>query len=285
MNAANSRAWPAPAKLNLFIHVTGRRPDGYHTLQTVYQFLDYADTLGFTLRADGLITRSKGPAGLPAAEDLAVRAARLLQQATAYREGVDIRVRKRIPAGAGLGGGSSDAATVLVALNRLWELNLPPEELAALGLQLGADVPVFVNGQAAWAEGVGEQLQPIAELPEPWYLVVQPPAAVSTREIYQAPELTRNSAPITISGFLAGEGRNDFLPVVSARHPEVAAALDWLGRFGAARLTGTGCSVFAAFAAEPTAYAVLAKLPKGWRGFVARGLNESPLLGRLRQPN
>ncbi len=271
--------WPAPAKLNLFLHVTGRRGDGYHLLQTVFQFLDRADLLYFVPRDDGQVMRTEGPAEVPPQQDLTVRAARLLQEAGGAGHGVAIRIDKRLPMGGGLGGGSSDAATTLVALNHLWKLNLPVERLAALGLQLGADVPVFVRGQAAWAEGVGERLTPI-RLAEPWYLVLIPPLPVSTAEVFSDPELTRNTPPIRISDFLSGQGHNDCLPVVMRRYPEVAAALRWLEQFAAARLTGTGSCVFAAFAEEQAARRVLSRVPKCWHGFVARGLNRSPLLDR-----
>ncbi|HSC48394.1 MAG TPA: 4-(cytidine 5'-diphospho)-2-C-methyl-D-erythritol kinase, partial [Gammaproteobacteria bacterium] len=196
------------------------------------------------------------------------------------RLGVDIRLRKRLPMGGGLGGGSSDAATTLVALNELWKTGLGSEALQELALGLGADVPVFVGGRAAWGEGVGEKLTPL-ELPEPWYLVIQPPCQVATREIFQAPELTRNSAAITISGFRSGQGRNDFEPVVRRRHPEVAEALDWLGRSAQARLTGSGACVFAQFGEEAAARSVFETLPHGWRGFIAKGCNRSALLERL----
>ena len=280
MNSSVSAAWPAPAKLNLFLHITGRRADGYHLLQTVFQFLDHGDSLDFRLRDDGRILRPEGPAEVPEGEDLAVRAATLLKTRTGVRPGVDIRLRKTLPLQAGLGGGSSDAATTLVALNRLWGTGLTGVDLAALGLELGADVPVFLGGRAAWAEGIGEKLEPL-ELPEPWYLVVEPPCRVTTREIFQAPELTRNSAPITIAGFRAGQGRNDFEPVVRTRYPEVSQALDWLGAHAEARLTGSGSCVFAAFADEAEARRCEAVLPQGWRGFVAKGCNHSPLHVRL----
>lgn len=275
--ASPDEAWPAPAKLNLLLRVVGRRPDGYHRLQTVFQFIDRCDRLRFEVRADGRVRRTGGPDGVPEDEDLTVRAARLLQAAGGTRRGADIHLEKRLPAGGGLGGGSSDAATTLVALNRLWGLALPVERLAQLGLRLGADVPVFVRGRAAWAEGVGEELTPL-ELPCPWYLVVVPRVHVSTREVFAAPELTRNSPPITITDFLSGVRTNDCEPVVRARYPAVAQALDWLGGHGEARLTGTGGCVFAAYADRPQAEAVHAALPEGWDGFVARGRNRSPLL-------
>lgn len=285
MTDANiSRDWPAPAKLNLFLHITGRRADGYHTLQTLFQFLDHGDLLDFSVRADGRIVRVAGPADIPPDQDLAVRAARLLQAAAGVSLGADIHLHKRLPAQAGLGGGSSDAATTLVALNLLWGAGLPVGQLAALGLKLGADVPVFVHGRAAWAEGVGEQLTPLNELPEPWFLVIKPAAEVSTHALFQAAELTRNSLPITIAGFRAGLGHNDFEPVVRSRYPAVAAALDWLaehGRGSRARLTGSGACVFAEFQQQADAQAVQADLPQGWQAFIARGCNRSPLWQRL----
>ena len=278
-----SEAWPAPAKLNLFLHVTGRRADGYHSLQTVFQLLDYCDELRIEPTADGTISRPEGPAGVDPEADLVVRAARLLQAASGAGLGAEIRVRKRIPVGGGLGGGSSDAATTLVALNQLWGLDWPGERLAALGLRLGADVPVFVHGRSAWAEGVGERLTPV-ELPLTWYLVVCPDCAVSTAEIFSDPELTRDSPETTISGFLSAGGRNDCEPVVRRRYPAVAAALDWVAaRSGGhpAKLTGTGSCVFTEFAAATEARAALAELPSRWTGFVARGAAESPLLARV----
>jgi len=275
--------WPAPAKLNLFLHITGRRADGFHLLQTVFQFLDYGDELFFALRDDGLVQRVSELPGVTAETDLVVRAARLLQAETGCRQGVDIRLEKRLPMGGGLGGGSSDAATTLVALNALWRLGLPVERLAGLGLALGADVPVFVHGQAAWAEGVGERLQPV-ELPEPWYLVLVPPVSVATAAVFGAPELTRDCPAITIRDFLAGMACvNVCEPVVRQRFPAVAEALDWLAGHAPSRMTGTGCCVFAAFATESGARRVLAQLPAGWQGFVAQGRNRSPLLDRLQR--
>lgn len=273
-------AWPAPGKLNLFLHITGCRADGYHLLQTVFQFLDRGDSLDFELRDDGRILRHEGPADIPEESDLVIKAARLLQQRSGTHLGASIKLRKSLPVEAGLGGGSSDAATTLLALDCLWRTGLGQAGLTALGLTLGADVPVFIGGQAAWAEGVGEILTPL-ELPEPWYLVVQPACRVATREIFQAPELTRNSAPITIARFRSGESRNDFEPVVRSRYPQVSEALDWLGEHAEARLTGSGACVFAAFADEAAARRVHAQLPKGWQGFVAKGCNRSPLLERL----
>ena len=220
--------WPAPGKLNLFLHIVGRRSDGYHLLQTAFQFIDLCDELSFWHRADGVIERVGEVAGVPAGADLALRAARVLAAQHGVRAGVGIELRKRLPVQGGVGGGSSDAATVLVALNRLWRLDLSVEALAALGLGLGADVPVFVRGQAAWAEGVGEQLTP-ADFPAPIYVLVQPDVTVPTAELFQATELTRDSPVITITGFPTTGGRNDFEPVVRRRYPAVAEALDWLG--------------------------------------------------------
>ena len=275
-----SAGWPAPAKLNRFLHIVGRRADGYHLLQTVFQFIDRADTLAFALRDDGRIERETDLPGVPAEADLVVRAARRLQAETGTRSGVSIRIDKQLPMGGGLGGGSSDAATVLVALNHLWGCGLDDDALAALGLTLGADVPVFVRGRAAWAEGIGERLTPV-EPDEPWFLVLVPAVHVATAAIFKAPELTRDSPLITMRAFLGGAGHNDCEAVVHARHPEVAAATAWLSQHTTARLTGTGACVFGAFADEAAARAVMAGRPAGLEAFVARGRNRSPLLDRL----
>lgn len=269
--------WPAPAKLNLFLHVTGRRADGMHELQTVFQFLDHCDYLDFALREDGRVQRCSRLSGVAEADDLVVRAAQLLQKSSACRLGVDITVEKNLPLGGGLGGGSSDAATTLVALNALWQLGLDEDELASLGLQLGADVPVFVRGRAAWAEGVGERLQAL-ELPEPWFLVMTPAVSVSTAEVFQAPQLTRDCPPITIRDFLAGIGSNVCEPVARELYPAIARAADWLGRFATPRMTGTGSSLFVAFSSEREARDIAARVPQEWPFFVARGVNRSPLL-------
>jgi 4-diphosphocytidyl-2-C-methyl-D-erythritol kinase len=283
--AGGETQWPAPAKLNLFLHVTGRRPDGYHELQTLFQLIDLSDTVSLSVTDDGRIERPAGPAGVDPDSDLTVRAAKALQAATGCRAGASIRIAKRIPMGGGLGGGSSDAATVLLALNHLWGCGLPVDELARLGLPLGADVPVFVRGSSAWAEGVGEQLVPV-ELPERWYVVIHPGVAVPTRDVFQSPELTRNTPVITIRDFFGPEGssgsRNDCEPVVRARYPEVADALSWLGKFAPARLTGTGSCIFAAFGSAIDAERVAARAPDRWRAFVARGLNVSPVHALLR---
>ncbi len=268
--------WPAPAKLNLFLHICGRRADGYHLLQTVFQLLDYGDTLRVSPRADGKIRRVAELPEVPEDEDLCLRAARLLQQETGCRLGADIHIDKRLPIGGGLGGGSSDAATALVALNALWRTGLDVDALSRLGLRLGADVPVFVRGLSAWGEGVGERLSPV-RLGSRWYLVVAPGVSVSTGRVFAAPELTRNTPRITMSAFRAGRVRNDCEPVVRGLYPEVARALDWLAQFGEARLTGTGGCVFAAFATEPEARAVCEQVPPPWQAFVARGVDVSPL--------
>jgi 4-diphosphocytidyl-2-C-methyl-D-erythritol kinase len=268
--------WPAPAKLNLFLQITGRRADGYHELQSVFQLIDRCDTIAIGVREDGRIERPTGPAQVEPDADLVVRAARALQGATGTRLGASLRVLKRIPLGGGLGGGSSDAATTLLALNELWDCRLSIDDLARLGLPLGADVPVFVHGSSAWAEGVGERLRPL-ELPDRWYVVIHPRVAVSTRDVFQSPELTRNSPVITIRAFFESGGRNDCEPVVRAHCPEVADALDWLARFAPARLTGTGSCIFAEFASAIEAERLAARVPDRWTSFVARGLNISPV--------
>ncbi len=267
--------WPAPAKLNLMLRITGRRADGYHELQTVFQFLDLCDELSFRIRQDHSISCT-GISGLDDKNNLIIRAARLLQATTNTRLGSDIHINKKLPMGGGLGGGSSDAATTLLALNRLWGTNLELTQLAELGLKLGADVPVFVYGQSAWAEGIGEKITPIS-LPEPWYLVLTPPVHVSTGGIFCDSRLTRDADRIKIRDFLAGQHDNDCLPIVKNRYPEVGDALDWLGNYAEARLTGTGSCIFAAFQSQQEAVALLNKTPAGLTGFVAKGLNRSPV--------
>jgi len=274
--------WPAPAKLNLFLHIVGRREDGYHLLQTAFQLLDWGDEVRLRVRDDGEICRIDPLPGVPDDVDLGVRAAHALKRATGCRLGADIAIEKRVPIGGGLGGGSSDAATVLVALNVLWRTELDADALAEIAVGLGADVPVFVRGTSAWAEGIGEQLTPI-ELPDRWFVIVDPGVPVPTRELFQVPELTRNSPQLTIPLFVSGVPTgNAFEPVVRGRFPAVAAALDWLGRHGEARLSGSGGAVFAAVASRDAGEAILAAMPAGFRGWVVRGINESPLRQRQR---
>jgi 4-diphosphocytidyl-2-C-methyl-D-erythritol kinase len=274
---ASPSVWPAPAKLNLFLHVLGRRPDGYHLLQTVFQIIDLADTVTLTARADADIRRIDPLPGVAVVDDLCVRAALALQRATGCAMGAEIGLIKRIPIGGGLGGGSSDAATVLVALNEIWQTGLNDDDLAAIGLQLGADVPVFVRMHSAWAEGVGEILQAV-DLPSRIFVLVHPGAHVATPQIFAAPELTRDTPATTIPRFLSGEPtHNDLEPVVRARHREVDSALRWLSNHAPARMSGSGSCVFAAMADEAEAQAVAAACPEAWRAFVVRGLAQSPL--------
>lgn len=278
--AEDNGAWLAPAKLNLMLRIVGRRSDGYHLLQTVFQFIDHCDRLYFEPRSDGQVVRRRGAPGVLPEQDLVVRAAEALKARSGCDDGVTIDVQKVLPMGGGLGGGSSNAATTLVALNRLWNLGLDVDTLADIGLSLGADVPVFVRGRAAWAEGVGERLTEV-ELPEPWYLVLTPPVSVATAAVFSDPELTRNSRSVTMADFLAGAVENDCLEVVLARYPAVDDAYAWLERrAGAARLTGTGGCVFSVFANEQEARKVAAQAPARFGPFVARGCNSSPLFQR-----
>jgi 4-diphosphocytidyl-2-C-methyl-D-erythritol kinase len=277
-NSLTTLSCPAPAKLNLFLHIVGRRDDGYHLLQTLFRFIDFSDTLHFTLREDGMVRRTNELAGVPQEQDLCIRAAHLLQQECNCPLGVDIAVEKRIPMGGGLGGGSSDAATTLLALNRLWNLGLPRERLMRIGLSLGADVPVFVFGENAFAEGVGEQLQAYP-LPDAWYIVLFPPVHVATAQIFAHPELTRNTNSLTIRALPITQLHNDLQPVVCDLYPEVARYLAWLGQFTQARMTGSGACVFAEFTGEEQAQAVFSRLPADMRGMVARGLTRHPLKG------
>ncbi len=280
--------WPAPAKLNLFLHIVGRRADGYHLLQTAFQLLDWGDTVWLRVRSDGAIRRAAMDEasvdyGVAEADDLAVRAARLLQAETGCALGCELSIVKRIPLGGGFGGGSSDAATVLVGLDRLWGTGLGNERLAALGLALGADVPVFVHGQNAWAEGVGERLTPLP-LPPRWYLVVDPGVHVPTAELFQAPDLTRDAVAATIRGFASDPALgNAFEPVLRRREPLIAAVLDALAPFGRACVTGSGGGCFVGFDAIGQAEAALAALPKDWKAWIAAGTSRSPLLDRLEQ--
>jgi 4-diphosphocytidyl-2-C-methyl-D-erythritol kinase len=276
---------PAPAKLNLFLHITGRRDDGYHELQTCFQLLDYGDQLQFKLTNEAIISLDSNLNSVAAEDNLIIKAARLLQQHTQTESGASIKLNKVLPLGAGLGGGSSDAATTLVALNKLWNCSLNTDELAKLGLKLGADVPVFIRGHTAWAEGVGEKLTAMA-LPELWYLVISPDCQVSTKQIFCHQQLTRNHSTITIpafpfSGALTGT-KNDCEAVAVKLYPEIGAALNWLNDYAPARMTGTGSSIFASFNTRDAAEQILAALPSELKGFVAQGINESPLLQALK---
>lgn len=289
------QAFPAPAKLNLFLHVVGRRNDGYHLLQSAFRFIDHADTVWLSTREDGRIVRKTALPGVPEECDLTLRAARLLQAESGCAQGAEIALEKRLPMGGGLGGGSSDAATVLLALNHLWQLDMSRATLQKIALRLGADVPVFIFGRSAFAEGVGEVLSPIA-LPPAWYVVLTPPVAVATAAVFAAPELTRDTPGIKMSDFLAGVGpevrdelfgRNDLQAVVTAKHPEVARHLDWLGQQalawgGEARMTGSGACVFLPTPDEACARAIMGRLPPDMHGFTARGLDEHPLFGLVR---
>jgi 4-diphosphocytidyl-2-C-methyl-D-erythritol kinase len=276
----------APAKLNLFLHITGRRPDGYHSLQTVFQLLDWGDRLHFTRRDDGVITRKTDVPGVPEADDLVVRAARLMQQHTGTRYGVEIEIDKVLPMGAGLGGGSSDAATTFFALNRLWGVDLSRQTMQNLGLQLGADVPFFVFGQNAFAEGVGEALQAV-NLPQRFFLIVVPSVHVPTAAIFSEKSLTRNSKVVTMMDFLAEQrsdtnwpdsfGRNDMQAVVAGKYAEVAQVLEWFSNLAPARMTGSGACVFAAFQSKAEAKLAQAKLPASWKSVVTASLDSHPL--------
>ncbi|MBK8743371.1 MAG: 4-(cytidine 5'-diphospho)-2-C-methyl-D-erythritol kinase [Propionivibrio sp.] len=268
--------FPAPAKLNLFLHVIGRRDDGYHLLQTLFRFVDHGDSLRFTPRRDGAIHLTSPLPGVPIDSDLTVRAARLLQAESGCAHGVDIHLVKRLPMGGGLGGGSSDAATVLLALNHLWQLGLSRLRLQEIGLQLGADVPVFIFGENAFAEGLGEALQPV-DVPPAWYVVLEPPVLVPTATIFGAPELERNTAPIRVIDWKPGVGKNDLEPVTAARYPAVAEHLRWLSAFGEARMTGSGACVFSVWQQREDAQAVIEHLPEHMRGWIAVGLDRHPL--------
>ncbi len=269
----------APAKLNLFLHITGRREDGYHLLQTVFQFLDHADTIELVCREDASIHRLSNLEGVPADDDLVVKAAKLLQKKCNCLLGADIRVKKVLPMGGGLGGGSSNAASVLVALNHLWDCGLSQQELMTLGVQLGADVPVFIFAQSAWAEGVGEHLKAI-DLPEKWFLVLKPQINVSTAKVFSNSQLRRDCATITIRDFLTGQTQsigNVCEKPVREMYPEVDEALRDLGNYAESKLTGTGACVFAAFDNEEQAQKALSELSNKWDGFVAKSMNQTPL--------
>jgi 4-diphosphocytidyl-2-C-methyl-D-erythritol kinase len=285
---------PAPAKLNLFLHVNGRRADGYHLLQTVFQLIDHGDTLHFTLRDDSVLRRVTDLPGVPEETDLIIRAARLLQAEVLRRQGalprgVDIAIDKILPMGGGLGGGSSDAATTLMALNKLWNAGLDRQELMALGLPLGADIPFFIFGQTAFAEGVGEAMRPV-RAPDCWYVVIEPGVAVPTAAIFCSEYLTRDTPPVIITDFsshlenrngLKGFGKNDLQQVATSLFPPVAEAIEWLGAYGDARMTGSGACVFSAVATEAEADAVLEKVPAKWKAWKAKALERHPIIAVL----
>lgn len=284
MPAAISRHWPAPAKLNLFLHVNGRRADGYHELQTLFQFIDYCDMLDFKVTETAeLILHSNISNVVADSDNLILRAAKSLQQTTGFSGGAEIWLDKRLPMGGGLGGGSSDAATTLVALNTLWNTQLSTEELAKIGLKLGADIPVFIHGFAAFAEGVGERLQAVNPS-EPWYLIIAPDAHVSTAEVFQDPLLPRDTPKLAIETLMNQPWANDCQKLVVSKYPQVAKALGWLLEYAPSRMTGTGACVFGEFTQKQQALAALAKLPSEMQGFVAQGMNLSPLITRLSHP-
>jgi len=272
--------WPAPAKLNLFLHITGRLDNGYHSLQTNFQFLDYGDSIAFNTNNSSLITVTPHVDGIEPEQNLIYRAALLLKPFANNDAGVEISLVKILPMGAGLGGGSSDAATTLVALNHLWQTNLSNDKLAELGLSLGADVPIFIRGFAAFAQGIGEDLTPITP-PEPWYLVIWPGVSVSTRDIFNLPQLPRNTPKITLAQLTTSTLKNDCQEVTKNQHPEVAMALEWLIQYAPAKMTGTGSCVFGEFPSHADATVALEKLPKSMQGFIAKGVNISPLAKTL----
>lgn len=280
-DVAWAERWPAPAKLNLMLRIVGRRDDGYHLLQTVFQFIGMCDWLVFHPAGDGDVKLVKPIPGVPENDDLTVRAAKLLKAEAGCDLGVRIEVEKNLPMGGGLGGGSSDAATTLVVLNELWDLGIPRERLLAMGLSLGADVPVFIFGHSSWGEGIGEKLTKII-VPEQWVVVIKPDCHVETKEIFSAKDLTRNSKSIKMAGFMGGEYKNDCLPVVSQLYKPVKEALQSLSEFSDARLTGTGACVFAQFDSYDTAAAAYQKLKNKWEVYLAKGSNESPLFVKLR---
>ncbi len=278
----NATTWPSPAKINLFLHVTSQRNDGYHELQTVFQFLDYCDYLQFKVTRKPDISLLTPVAGVANSDNLIIRAATHLKRYVNSNQGVAVSIDKRLPIGGGLGSGSSNAATTLIALNRLWNCQLSDVELKQLGLSLGADIPIFIHGNAAWAEGVGDILTTISP-PETWYIVIAPDCRVSTAKVFSSPELTRYCEPITISDFLSGEGRNVLEDIVRKYYQPVADALDWLGRYASSRMTGTGACVFASVNNKMQARKIMGKLPKNWQGFVAKGCNRSPLISQCLQ--
>ena len=272
---------PAPAKLNLFLHITGMREDGYHNLQTVFQLLDYSDEVSLSLREDGLICRTNGLAEVPPEEDLIVRAAQALKSYSGSIYGANVGVEKRLPVGGGIGGGSSDAATTLLGLNELWQCGLKKAELLAIAAKLGADVPVFVNGYSAWAEGIGEKLT-VLELPELWYLVIHPGVFISTAKLFSSEVLTRDKGILRIRDFPDADNENVFESVVRKTHFEVDKSLKWLDNYSAARMTGTGSCLFASFESHQKADEVLNQVPEEWNAFIAKAVNKSPVLEALK---
>jgi 4-diphosphocytidyl-2-C-methyl-D-erythritol kinase len=267
----------SPGKLNLMLHITGRRDDGYHLLQTVFQFIELYDYLTFEITKDGLITRSGSQTPVNEADDIILLAAKLLQSKYQISLGLRYSIEKHIPIGGGLGGGSSNAATTLMVLNKLWKLNLELSELATLGLQLGADVPVFIEGKSAWANGIGEELTPV-DLPKPWFVVIYPQLFVSTAEIFASEQLTRNCDPITIRAFLAGQGCNVCEPVACQLYPDIQKVIDWLSQYSKARMTGTGACVFASFDSLEQAESVKSLAPEYWSAFVVKAMNQNPVI-------
>lgn len=276
---------PAPAKLNLFLHIIGRREDGYHLLQSVFQLIDHCDYLDFRITHDGKISRSNHIAGIHEDQDLVIRAARLLQSTCSIAQGAKITLHKHLPMGGGLGGGSSDAATTLIALNHLWNCGLGEPELMGLGLRLGADVPFFLYGRNAFVEGIGEQIREV-QTPEQWFVVIEPGAHVATPTIFSAKELTRDTKPVRITDFSNAEKidwKNDLQAVACSLHPQIQTALNWLAEFGDAKMTGSGASIFCAFPDEKTAKKVLKKVPVQWKAWTAKALGKHPMKLKLSQ--
>jgi 4-diphosphocytidyl-2-C-methyl-D-erythritol kinase len=272
----NHLTLPAPGKLNLFLHILGRRPDGYHNIQTVFQFVDWCDTLHFERRNDNKIQLHDHLTGVAPQQNLVTIAAQQLQKATGVALGADIWLKKHLPLGAGMGGGSANAATTLLALDRLWQTNLSHSALMTIGKGIGADVPIFIDGHAAWATGIGDQLTPLV-LPEPWYVLLIPAVSIGTASFFQDPRLTRDSTTLTIDHYYPGQGKNDFEPLARADHPEIAQALNWLGQFASARMTGTGSVVFAGFDSKEEAGTIANLAPSSYQVQVVKGRNQSPL--------
>ncbi len=276
----NTLILPAPAKINRFLHINAQREDGYHEIQTIFQFIDLADQLTFTINKAGKLNLHYSNSSINAKTNLIMRAAKALHEATSCNVGIDISITKNIPIGGGLGGGSSDAATTLLALNHLWQTKLTTSQLIEIGVKLGADIPIFIHGHSAWAEGIGDQLQTI-DLPEGWMVLIAPPVHVATAEIFFDKALSRDTSPCKMSASLVDTGHNDCEPIVRQHYPEVAKALDWLSGFAPARITGTGGCIFAAVASQKDAEAIIEKMPKNCKGFVVHTLNQSPVMDLL----